>query len=47
MLVAEAAPRAGKMLTILLGPAGADGVRGGGIVDNQTDMLKAGYTGGR
>jgi methyl-accepting chemotaxis protein len=40
MLVTEAAPRAGKLLTILLGPVGSDGVRAGGMVDSQTDMLK-------
>ncbi|MEO7224122.1 MAG: methyl-accepting chemotaxis protein [Devosia sp.] len=40
MLVTEAAPRAGKLLTILLGPVGTDGVRAGGMVDDQTDMLK-------
>ena len=40
MLVAEAAPRANKLLTILLGPIGASGARAGGMVDNQTEMLK-------
>ena len=40
LLVAEAAPRAGKLLTILLGAVGADGKRTGGMVDNQTDMLR-------
>ncbi|MDP6428085.1 MAG: methyl-accepting chemotaxis protein [Rhodospirillales bacterium] len=38
-LVAEAAPRAGKLLTILLGPIGKDGKRAGGMVDNQKRLL--------
>ncbi|MEO6013279.1 MAG: methyl-accepting chemotaxis protein [Devosia sp.] len=41
MLVAEAAPRAAKLMTILRGPAGTDGQRVGGMVDSQTDMLEA------
>ncbi|MEQ1902315.1 MAG: methyl-accepting chemotaxis protein [Devosia sp.] len=41
MLVAEAAPRANKLLEILLGPVGENGERAGGMVDNQTEMLKA------
>ncbi|WP_423066181.1 methyl-accepting chemotaxis protein [Devosia sp. CN2-171] len=41
MLVAEAAPRANQLLTILLGPVQADGTRAGGMVDNQTGMLRA------
>ncbi|MDO8359694.1 MAG: hypothetical protein Q7T08_06605, partial [Devosia sp.] len=39
MLVAEAAPRANPLLTILLGPISPAGVRAGGMVDNQTEML--------
>ena len=39
MLVAEAAPRAEKLLTILLGPADASGARSGGMVGSQTEML--------
>ena len=38
-LVSEAAPRAGKLLTILLGPIGDDGKRAGGMVDNQKRLL--------
>ncbi|MEO8683360.1 MAG: methyl-accepting chemotaxis protein [Devosia sp.] len=41
MLVAEAAPRANALLGILLGPVGPDGRRTGGMVDSQTQMLKA------
>ncbi len=41
LLVAEAAPRADKLLSLLLGPAGADGVRKGGMVGDQTAMLEA------
>jgi methyl-accepting chemotaxis protein len=41
MLVAEAAPRAAKLLTILLGPQQPDGTRTGGMVGNQTDLLKS------
>jgi methyl-accepting chemotaxis protein len=39
LLVSEAVPRAGKLLTILLGPADDAGVRSGGMVDSQTRML--------
>jgi|SaaInlStandDraft_7_1057024.scaffolds.fasta_scaffold03298_5 methyl-accepting chemotaxis protein len=38
-LVTEAAPRAGKLLTILSGPAASDGIRSGGMVDNQKALL--------
>ncbi len=38
-LVTEAAPRAGKLLTILLGPINETGLRSGGMVDNQRDLL--------
>jgi methyl-accepting chemotaxis protein len=38
-LVTEAAPRAGKLLTILLGPVAEDGARAGGMVDNQRRLL--------
>ena len=38
-LVAEAAPRAGKILTTLLGPKNDQGVRTGGMVDNQRKLL--------
>ncbi|MHA1538282.1 MAG: HAMP domain-containing methyl-accepting chemotaxis protein [Alphaproteobacteria bacterium] len=38
-LVKEAAPRAGKLLTILAGPAKADGSRSGGMVANQRRLL--------
>ncbi len=38
-LVTEAAPRAGKLLNILLGPIGKDGKRAGGMVDNQKRLL--------
>ena len=38
-LVTEAAPRAGKLLTILRGPLAADGSRTGGMVDNQRALL--------
>ena len=41
MLVAEAAPRAAKLQEILLGPLQSNGTRAGGMVDNQTAMLKA------
>jgi methyl-accepting chemotaxis protein len=41
MLVTEAAPRAAKLLSILLGTLQADGTRAGGMVDSQTGMLKA------
>ncbi|MBL6951489.1 MAG: HAMP domain-containing protein [Alphaproteobacteria bacterium] len=39
LLVTEAAPRAGKLLTALLGPKGEDGSRSGGMVDNQKRLL--------
>ena len=38
-LVSEAAPRAGKLLNILLGPIDKDGKRSGGMVDNQKRLL--------
>ena len=38
-LVTEAAPRAGKLLTILRGPLAGDGTRTGGMVDNQAALL--------
>ncbi|MCW9044913.1 MAG: MCP four helix bundle domain-containing protein, partial [Alphaproteobacteria bacterium] len=38
-LVTEAAPRAGKLLTTLLGPKAKDGSRSGGMVDNQRMLL--------
>ena len=41
LLVSEAAPRAGKLLTALLGPKGEDGARTGGMVDNQKRLLNA------
>lgn len=40
-LVQEAAPRAGKLLTTLLGPLQKDGHRAGGMVDNQRRLLTA------
>ncbi len=39
LLVTEAAPRAGKLLTTLSGPKAADGARAGGMVDNQKKLL--------
>lgn len=39
LLVKEAAPRAGKLLTSLLGPKAEDGSRTGGMVDNQKTLL--------
>ena len=39
LLVTEAAPRAGKLLTALLGPKAEDGSRTGGMVDNQKKLL--------
>jgi len=39
LLVTEAAPRAGKLLTTLSGPKAADGGRAGGMVDNQKKLL--------
>ncbi len=38
-LVTEAAPRAGRLLTILLGPLKEDGSRSGGMKDNQAKLL--------
>jgi methyl-accepting chemotaxis protein len=38
-LINQAAPRAGKLLTILKGEKDADGVRHGGMVDNQARLL--------
>ena len=38
-LITEAAPRAGKLLTILKGPLKDDGTRSGGMVDNQRGLL--------
>ncbi len=39
LLISEAAPRAGKLLTSLLGPKAEDGSRTGGMVDNQKRLL--------
>ncbi len=41
ILVTEAAPRAGKLLTILMGPEGTDGIRRSGMVENQLKLLTA------
>jgi len=41
LLVTEAAPRAGKLLDIFVGPAGADGVRTGGLTERQASLLAA------
>ncbi|NKB56845.1 MAG: HAMP domain-containing protein [Alphaproteobacteria bacterium] len=41
LLVTEAAPRAGKLLTILVGPLQESGARSGGMVDNQLGLLTA------
>lgn len=41
LLVTEAAPRAGALLTILSGPKGTDGIRNGGMVENQLKLLNA------
>ena len=41
MLVTEAAPRAGKLLDMLVGPLGPDGLRKGGMMDNQKQLLMA------
>ncbi len=38
-LVAEAAPRAGRLLTILAGPKADDGSRSGGMTNNQRRLL--------
>ena len=39
LLVTEAAPRAGKLLTVLSGEKQEDGARAGGMVDNQLGLL--------
>jgi methyl-accepting chemotaxis protein len=39
LLITKAAPRAGKLLTSLLGPKAEDGSRTGGMVDNQKRLL--------
>ncbi len=39
LLITEAAPRAGKLLTTLSGALQADGTRAGGMVDNQKNLL--------
>ena len=39
LLVTEAAPRAGKLLEVLAGAKQEDGVRSGGMVDNQKALL--------
>ncbi len=39
ILVTEAAPRAGKLLDMLAGPIGADGLRKGGMMDSQKQLL--------
>ncbi len=39
LLVAEAAPRAGKILNTLAGPKDEEGARSGGVVDNQAILL--------
>lgn len=41
LLVKEAAPRAGALLAILSGEEGADGIRSGGMVENQLKLLNA------
>jgi len=40
LLVSEAIPRADKLLTILSGEKSADGIRRGGMVENQLQLLK-------
>ncbi|MEZ5669339.1 MAG: methyl-accepting chemotaxis protein [Alphaproteobacteria bacterium] len=40
LLITEAAPRAGALLTILAGPVGDTGARAGGMSDTQTDLLQ-------
>jgi methyl-accepting chemotaxis protein len=40
LLVTEAAPRAGRLMTILSGPKNADGARGGGMVASRKKMLQ-------
>ena len=44
LLVTEAAPRANKLLTALLGPKGDGGARTGGMVDNQKNLLNGDAT---
>jgi methyl-accepting chemotaxis protein len=39
LLVTEAAPRAGKLMTALAGPVKEDGSRSGGMVDNQKSLM--------
>jgi len=39
LLIKEAAPRAGKLMTILKGPKGDDGARTGGMVENQKKLM--------
>jgi methyl-accepting chemotaxis protein len=46
LLVTEAAPRAGKLMTILKGPKNADGARTGGMVVNQKRLLDKDSTAG-
>lgn len=41
LLVAEAAPRAGKLLNILLGQKDENGIRRGGMVKNQKTLLQS------
>jgi methyl-accepting chemotaxis protein len=41
ILTTEAAPRAGKILDLLEGPRGANGVRAGGLKGNQQELLRA------
>jgi methyl-accepting chemotaxis protein len=41
LLITEAAPRAGRLLDIFVGPAGTDGVRAGGMTHRQADLLAA------
>jgi methyl-accepting chemotaxis protein len=45
-LVTEAAPRAGKLMTILVGPKQDDGSRQGGMVANQRQLLMSDATAG-
>ena len=39
LLITEASPRAGRLLTILIGPKATDGSRSGGMVTNQRALL--------
>jgi methyl-accepting chemotaxis protein len=39
LLISEAAPRAGSLMTTLAGAKGEDGIRAGGMVDNQRKLL--------